>query len=91
MVANEGTHVLDATTVTNVLDFDRIGQRVDFMNQDLVTILSSSHDDYMYDGVTNTSNVRLLHLYLSLVQVEWLKVVFHMMNIMLLIQTFNMR
>jgi hypothetical protein len=54
-VPNEVKHVLDATSVRNISDFDRVEHYVDFTNQGLVIVVSYSHDSYMYDGVTNAS------------------------------------
>ena len=56
MVANEITHVLDATAVRDVSDSDRIEQLVDSTNHGLVTTLNFSHDDYMNDNVISISN-----------------------------------
>jgi hypothetical protein len=62
IVANRNTHVHDATGVNNISDSDRFQQHVDFTDQTLVTVASSSHDNYAYDDVTNVSNFKVAEL-----------------------------
>ena len=55
-VANRKIHIHDATIVSNISDSDRFQRHVDFTDQTLVTVESSSHGNYVYDDVTNVSN-----------------------------------
>lgn len=58
-IANRDTYVHDATVVRNILDFDNVQHYIDFMDQGLVTIVSSSHDNQMYNDVTNASKFKV--------------------------------
>ena len=59
---NEDTYVHDITASRCISNLDRVDPCDDFMNQGLVTTVSSSHDNYMYDDVTNASKFEVFAL-----------------------------
>ena len=59
-VASRNTHVHDTTIVSNFSDSNRFQWYVDFIDQTLVTVASSSHDCYVYDDVINVSNFKVI-------------------------------